>query len=128
MSSVYVVSEHFLLGSKSKALLAKNEDEFAEQVALAADLLGVSETTYTGDALARINRAVVLQLEYQLKLGLDPFIYRAASSERSKQAVQYRGGDDGPPLTLAQAVAIVDSVNAETGDDIGKWGNIKSVR
>lgn len=122
MSSVYLVSEHPLLSAKAKVLAAKEED-FAEQVALAADLLGVSETTYTGDALSKINRAVVLQLNYMLQLGMDPFIYRSAASERSKQSVMYRGGDNGPPLVLALAANLVRFVNYETG-----WGNIKAVR
>jgi hypothetical protein len=121
--AVYDDSEHLLLGDKALALKTKNEDQFAEQVALAADLLGVSETTYTGDTLVRVTRAVVLQLNYQIKLGLDPFIYRSAASERSKQSVQYRGGDAGPPLVLMQAAQIVRSVEYESG-----WGNIKAVR
>lgn len=125
MTAVYVVSEHPLLSVKAKALATNSakEEEFAEQVALAADLLGVSETTYTGDTLLKVNRAVVLQLNYQLELGLSPFIYQSAASERSKQSAQYRGGEDGPPLVFAQAANIVKQVQYESG-----WGCIRAVR
>jgi hypothetical protein len=125
VTAVYVVSEHPLLSVKAKALATNSakEEEFAEQVALAADLLGVSETTYTGDTLLKVNRAVVLQLNYQIQLGLDPFIFQSAASDRSKQSVQYRGGEDGPSLVFPQAANIIKQVQYESG-----WGCIRAVR
>lgn len=123
MTTVYVVSEHPLLSVKAKALREKDEDAFAEQVALAANLLGVDETTYTGDTLAKVNRALVLQLNYQLLLDPDVFLHKSAASQHSKQSILYRGGDGGPPLVMGQAMAIIKEIRYESG-----WDNMRAVR
>lgn len=122
MTVTYAVSEHPLLSAKALAL-AKNEDAFAEQVAFAAELLGVDQTVYVDDQLLSIQRALVLQLNYQLSLSPDVFLYKSTASLQSKQTVVYRGGDSGPPLVLTQALQLVKNVRLQSG-----WGNIKSVR
>ena len=89
MTVVYTVSEHPLLGGKAKAA-ASSEDSFAELTAVAAQLLGVDETVYTGSALASVERAIVMQLNYMSLIKPEMFIYASEASSHSKQAVTYR--------------------------------------
>ena len=121
MTVVYSVSEHPLLGGKAKAAAA-NEEYFAELTAVAAQLLGVSETVYTGSALESVERAIVLQLNYMSLIEPRMFVYVAESSSHSKQAVTYR---DDIGLILPAAAALVRAVNTVSG--IG-WDNIKAIR
>jgi hypothetical protein len=118
---VYTVSEHPLLSSKAKAGLS-NEELAIELTAVAAQWLGVDETVYTGSALASINRAIVLQLNYMALIKPEMFIYLSEGSSHSKQSVVYR---EEIPVLYPGAVALVNSVNRSLG--IG-WGNIKAIR
>lgn len=124
MAVTYIVSEHPLLSPKAKALVS-SEEAFAEQTALAASLLGVDETVYVDDDLAKVNRAIALQVNYQIELSAKPDIWYAQSvaSSHSKQSVTYRGGASGPSLIFPQAMQLVKGVQFESG-----WDNIKAVR
>lgn len=121
MTVVYTVSEHPLLGGKAKAAAA-NDEYFAELTAVAAQLLGVDETVYTGSALASVERAIVLQLNYMSLIEPRMFVYVNEASSHSKQAVTYR---DNIGMVLPTAAALVSAVNHAAG--IG-WGNIKAIR
>lgn len=114
---VYDVSGHKLLSAKAAALAT---DVFVEQVAWAAELLGVSETTYTGDKLTKIKRALVLQLNYQLLLPIDAFFKKSEASLGSKQSVTYR---DGLSLIFPMAAALISEVDGADG-----WMDCTSVR
>jgi hypothetical protein len=117
----YDVSEHPLLSSKSKAIVAKDSKDgtevFAEWTAYAAGLLGVTDKTFSGSELSSVNRALALQINYLLNVVDEMFIYKQISSAASKQNVTYRD----PSLLFPAAVTIVSGL-------IGSWGNITSVR
>lgn len=117
----YDVSEHPLLSSKSKAIVAKDTanstDVFAEWTAYAAGLLGVTDKTFSGSELSSVNRALALQVNYLLDVVPEMFIFKQVSSNQSKQNVTYRD----PSLLFPASVTIVSGL-------IGSWGSITSVR
>lgn len=112
-----------MLSTKSKSTATGNSDLFAELTAIAAQLLGVDETSYTGSDLEAVERAIVLQLNYMALIEPRMFVYQSESSAHSKQAVSYRGLSE---LTLLypMAAALVKSVS---GSGSG-WDNIKAIR
>lgn len=125
MTTVYDVSEHPLLSAKAKSLAAVSVADptnqvFVEQTALAAELLGVSETTYTGDKLTKIERALALQINYQLLLDPEVFFKKYTTSAQSKQGVGYR---DGISLVFPMAAGLVEEAVGS-----GAWLNCTSVR
>ena len=120
----YDLAEHPLLDSVARELSVKKEESFKAQVALAAELLGISALTFTGDTLAKIKRYLALQVNYQLQLPPEVFIKKQASSQASKQNATYRDGIALVNPLIAQAVAVL--IETETGDDA--WENIRSVR
>lgn len=120
MTVVYTVSEHPALDKAVKDLVSNNEELFLDRVALAASLLGVDETVYTGDDLVKIERAIALQLNYMALIKPAMFIYQSESSSHSKQAVSYRNNLS---LIYPFAVMLVKNVTYEGG-----WDNIKAVR
>lgn len=122
MTVVYDVSEHPLLSAKAVALAATDDadSKFTEQTALAAELLGVSETTYTGDKLTKINRALALQINYQLLLDPEVFFKKYTTSAQSKQGVGYR---DGISLVFPMAAGLVEEAVGS-----GAWLDCTSVR
>lgn len=117
----YDVSDHPLLSTKSKAIVAKDTanstEVFAEWTAYAAELLGVADKTFSGDDLAKVNRALSLQVNYLLDTVPEMFIYKQVSSIQSKQNVTYRDAS----LLFPGAVIIINGVS-------GAWGDITSVR
>ncbi len=119
----YDLSEHPLLGTRAKSLLEENEDAFIEQVALAADLLGIAESTYTGTKLDAVERWLVLQLNHQLVLFAEHgefWFAKQVSSSHSRQSITYRDGD---LLRLPTAVIGIAVVAGNDG-----WLDCVSVR
>lgn len=116
----YDVSVHALLSDKAKSLFAKQPAAFAEQQELAVNLLGLTDTSFTGSKLAIVNRAIVMQLNYQLELSPSIFLHKQASSSQSRQNVTYR---DNIGLLYQPAAALLTSAGVT-----GSWGNITSVR
>lgn len=113
----YDLAEHPLLSAKAAAL---KEEVFAEQVALAAERLGVSETVFTGAALSRIKRYLALQLNWQLQVPIEAFYKVQEASSASKQNTTYRSGIS---LVYPLALAGVQSVLGSGG-----WADCTSVR
>ncbi len=120
---LYDLSEHPLLGAKATVLRDTNEDAFLEQVALAAELLGIGESTFADATLMKIQRQLVLQLNHQLLIleNHPEFVFaKSVASSHSKQAITYRDGD---LLLFAPALAAVKGIVGSGG-----WENCKSVR
>jgi len=119
----YDLSDSALLSPKAKALLTKDESAFAEQVAMAAELLNVDTTVFTGSALATVLRALAIQVSWQVDLDRKALYVKAESSSASHQSVTYR---DGLGLIAPEALQMIGRVLAKVG--VSQWGNIKSVR
>jgi hypothetical protein len=136
----YDVSESPLLDSEAKALLRRDADAFAEQNALAEQLLGVDTFPATGPfvdvapnfLLSKITRAVVLQVNYQIDLGTDG--YALVSGDPSEIRRTFRSVRGEQPVVDARARQITDMVLAlfaeETAVDEGTsgWMTVRSVR
>jgi hypothetical protein len=92
------LSSHPLLDAKAKELATANPDRFAEEVNLAADLLGVSTELYEGadeaGLLDTLDRAVVLQLNYQLLRGMSPLFVVGDAGARQGESRTYRNLDE----------------------------------
>jgi hypothetical protein len=116
-TTVYDVSGHALLSAKAAGL---SDDALVEQTAWAAELLGVSETTYTGDKLTKVKRALVLQINYQILLDPEVFYKKSNFSAASKQSTVYR---DGISLVFPMAAGLIAEVDGAEG-----WRDCKSVR
>jgi hypothetical protein len=106
------LSSHPLLDPKAKELATANPDRFAEEVNLAADLLGVSEELYEGaeeaGLLEKMDRAVVLQLNFQLLRGTGPLFVQVDSGARQGESRSYREQDQ--ILVNPIAVKIIDDI------------------
>lgn len=118
----YDVSEHPLLSGSAKGL---SEDLFAEHQAWAEDLLGISGTSYTGTSKARVNRAIALQINWQLALPKDIWFNKQTSSIQSKQNVTYR---DAIVWVDPRAQELIDLVLVEEAVEGAGYGNIRSIR
>jgi hypothetical protein len=120
---IFDLSDHPLLGPKAKALL-RDEDAFVEQVALAAELYGVSDLTFEGDKLNSVRRWLVLQLNHQLTVLQDHgsvWFAKQVASSQSRQSITYRDGD---PLIFQPGFAAVQAIADEDGEG---WENCRSV-
>ena len=117
----YDVSEHPRLGAKGKQLFAKNEEQFEDEQALAVERLNLgASTTYTAAQLKSINRAIALQINWQLEVPISARYIKQESSSQSHNNITYR---DGIPLVSPEAIgALPLDVQA------GLWGDITSVR
>ena len=116
----YDVSEHPLRSPDVKGL---SEELFGEHQAWAEDLLGVSGTSYTGASKKKVERAITLQMNWQLMLPKDVWYTKQVSSSQSKQNVTYR---DGILLIDPRAMALIELVVVE--EEGGKYGDIRSIR
>lgn len=116
----YDVSEHPLLNAQAKALAKKDDEAFAERTAYAAELLGISDTTYSGVGLTKIRRALALEINWLLDLPMEAFYKKSSASSASKQSVTYR---DGIGLIFPLSAQMVAEVNGS-----GEWADCTSVR
>lgn len=120
---LYDLSSNLLLSNLAKSIRTDDPPRFEEQVALAADLLGVGDSTYTGSDLAKIERALALQLNHQIQIQEkhpELFFAKSIASTQTKQGMTYR---DVEGLRLPFAVALVASVVNDAA-----WLDCKSVR
>lgn len=121
----YDVSEHPLLGVKGKQLVESALPEFEEQQAIAVQRLRLLEdTAYTSHQLTFLNRAIALQINWQLQLPLSSRYYKQESSSHSKQNVTYR---DLIPLVNPEAADIVAGI-LDIAVTAAQWGDCTSVR
>ena len=117
----YDVSDHPLRSAASSKL---EEPIFEEHQAWAEDLLGVAGTSYTGRSKSMIQRAITLQINWQLTLPKDIWFHKQVSSSQSKQNVTYR---DGILWVDPRAEQLVSFVEAE--EDVGsRYGDMRSIR
>jgi len=116
----YDVSEHPFLSAQAKALAKKDDAAFAERTAYAADLLGISETSYSGAGLTKVRRALALEINWLLDLPLEAFYKKSSASSASKQSTTYR---DGISLIFPLSAQMVAEVNGS-----GAWADCTSVR
>jgi hypothetical protein len=114
---VYDVSDHPMLSAKAANL---SEDRLVEETALAAEYLGIQETTFTGTDLTQIKRYLVMQINYQILLDPEVYFKKATASAGSKQNVVYR---DGISPVLKFALQGVSTVLGSSG-----WLDCTSVR
>ncbi len=119
----YDVTDHPLLSAKAKALV-KNSDAFEAYTSLAAELLGVADTTYTGLNLAKISRAVAREVGWLLELNYDVLLHKQAASSQSKQTITYRDVTLIDPI----AAAIVSAVNAVLSTTGSSWADCRAIR
>ena len=98
------VDAHALLTPKAAAKVAASD----EHQNLAEDLLGLQSPALTVAAdVARIQRAIVEQINFQVEQGIDPLVESYASSSHSNQQVAYRDRVVSP-----RALAILANVTA----------------
>lgn len=122
----YAVSEHKLLNASATLLAQDDEETFLEQQAWAESQLGVSGTAYTGSQKKLVERALALQINWQLQLPADVWYVKQGASTQSRQNITYR---DGIQFVDPRAAALIAQVETEaTGDIGGRYGNIRSIR
>lgn len=119
------VAGHPLLGAKAKAL--DLSAELPEQKALAEDLLGLSGIDVMGDLKAKGERAIALQINYQLESALFAEVYqRVRLGDRDYEYREPQGLVSQVASSLAdQLLAAVEPVNP--GQDEG-WSTVSSLR
>lgn len=115
MEPLYPIADHVLLSAAAGRLDAEVLDA---QTVLAEEVLGLSGTSFTGDDKDKAMLANVLQVNHQLLLPADAFIYKSES--RGGRSVAYRDGVTAVMINPAAQV-LVDSL--VTGATVaGRWG------
>ncbi len=98
MSVLYSVAGHPLVSPKAAALAPA---VFDAHNALAEALLLLLPPPLTDPAaVARASLAVALQVNYQVAMGIDPFVVASVSSGHSGQSTQYHRGTVAAPLPV----------------------------
>lgn len=120
----YDVSEHPRLSTDAVALVTANEELFLDHQEWAIDQLGVSDTAYTGLSKRRVERAIAMQINWQLRLPKDIWFVKQGASTQSRQNVTYR---DNVPLVDPAAAALIALVEGEENVE-SRYGDIRSIR
>ena len=113
---LFTVTSHPLLSGKVVAL-AGDSAKFSAQQALAEAVLDLTAdyaARLTTDQTARVTMAVVLQMNFQVEQGLDPFVVSQESSVQQGETRTYTGHAVHP-----QARAIIDAI-VIAGDEGGR--------
>jgi hypothetical protein len=108
------ISTHPMLTPKARQMAMESPTKFAEEEALAASLLHVTQELY--DAATEIDdgssgsldRALVLQINYNLARDMSPFYAAAESGQREGESKTYRSIDD--LLINPLAARLVDEI------------------
>lgn len=111
------ITAHALLSGDSKGLVNKDPTAFDEQVALATELLGLADQTFSTDETIRLERAVVLQVNWMLKLGLEPYYIKDIRSNQSAQGKTYRDLGLLNPMAEAIVATILPQTDVDWFDD-----------
>jgi hypothetical protein len=117
---LYDPTDHPLLSPEATNLKNGNADQFNEQAALAQTILNLDGTSFTGDDAATATRAVAMQLNYQLEMGLEGFT-AAAVTRGSRSTVYKQGTGARAGLAFPLAKRLVDSL-------LGGWDTGRSLR
>lgn len=124
--SLVSVTGHPLLTNKVVVLAP---EKFSAQHDLAEALLGLDSSfvgRLTTEQLTRVQLAVVLQLNFQVEQGLDPYTIQSKSSTQQGESVTYR-----PDAVHPQAKAIIDGTvltNDTGGDMVRRFRETSTVR
>lgn len=114
------VAGHALLTAKASAKVTAST-EYQE---LAEDLLGLQSPALTVAAdVARVKRAIVVQINFQVEQGVDAFIHSWVASSHSNQQIGYRDRYLSP-----QAVAILASIDALAENESDRYETFTSHR
>jgi hypothetical protein len=118
---MYDVSEHPLLSADAVAL---NDDLFREHQEWAIDQLVVADTSYTGRSRLRIERAIAIQINWQLRLPKNIWFTKQESSSQSRQNVTYRDS-----ISLIDPAAAAEVASVEQIEKVdSRYDDIRSIR
>jgi hypothetical protein len=95
---LYDPTDHALLSEAAKALQLNDVDQFNEQAALAQTLLELDDSSFSGADAATATRAVAMQVNYQIEMGLEGFTTNAVS--RGSRSVVYKQGTGSRPVLV----------------------------
>lgn len=114
------VATNKLLSDDAAALNTSDAPAFAEQQALAEDLLGLTglDATLSAAGIAKAERFLALQINYQIETGVDAAVYQART--RGRRSDTYR--DSAADLIRP---GLLDEVQQLIGDEAGSsgWGD-----
>lgn len=122
------ITSHPLLTGKATAM-SSDSAKFEAQQSLAEALLNLTAEyidRLSIEQLARASMAVVLQVNFQLEQGLDPFVVSRASSTQQGEVHDYRGDAVHP-----QARAILDAIvvsDEDLGYQVAQFAAIPAAR
>lgn len=133
MAVRYDASDSAILSPKAlnlaKSAEAAKIEQFAAQNEVAENLLGFADIVIPDRYLPRAILAIAMQVNYQLEMGIDPFVTQHTNvgiqGGRGGQSVTYRGFNS-PPILHAQAAEIANAVVQEVRGLRG--GGVQSVR
>ena len=120
------VSGHALLSAKAAKL--EGETELPAHVALAADLLGLDGLSLSGQAKQKAERALALQVSFQVEAGADAAVY--SSRQVGDRTDDFQASSRAPftgldPRAEAIAARLTAVQNEEDDED---WGILPSLR
>ncbi len=107
------LTAHPLLTPQAKQMAMESPTRFGEEVALAADLLPISQEVYEeAEDTPSLHRALVLQVGFSLARGLAPLYASAESGQREGESKSYR--EQREVVVNPLAARLVADVVAET--------------
>lgn len=112
----YNVSDHALLNGKSKALVTKNEDQFAEWNTLAELLLGFDDIPLlTGDQAKAAKRYIALQVNWMILMDPDALMLKSVSSGHAGHSKVFRDNNLISPYVRAGVRALTSKWKFRAG-------------
>jgi hypothetical protein len=117
---LYDPTDHALLSAEARGLQQADVEQFNEQAAVAQSMLGLNDSTFSGTDAAKATRAVAMQLNYQLEMGIEGFSANAVS-RGGRSTVYKTGAGARPVLVFPPAKRMVE-------DLLGGWASGPSLR
>ena len=127
MATDFNVSDNPLLSDKAAKL--NSDTELPAHVALAADLLELDGLSLSGQAKKKAERALALQVSFQVEAGADAAVY--SSRQVGDRTDDYQGTSRAPFTGVdPRAEAIAASLKAEikSQQEEESWGIAPSLR
>jgi hypothetical protein len=117
---LYDPTNHALLSPEARGLQQADVEQFNEQAAVAQSLLDLDGSSFSGEDAAKATRAVAMQLNYQIEMGIEGFAANAVS--RGGKSTTYRQGAGAAPiLVFPPAKRMVEDLR-------GGWASGPSLR